>query len=127
MKYDLLYYDNCLAEMKEMFKLTDKMFFELHDGFFEIASQQIELLRTAWLQKDFHQLILHSHTLKGSSASLRHISISLIAAEMEHHAKEETPFNYAIVIYELSEEIAQLRSQYLYWKNMNLDKINNED
>ncbi len=127
MKYDFLYYDNCLREMKEMFSLTDKMFFELNDAFFEIATQQIDLLRTAWLLKDFHQLILHSHTLKGSAASLRHMNISLIAAEMENHAKENAPYNYATVIYELSEDIAHLRSEYMHWKTVNKDKINNED
>ncbi len=127
MKYNSLYYDNCLAEMKEMFNLSDKMFFELHDGFFEIASQQIDLLRAAWMLKDFQQLILHSHTLKGSSASLRHMSISLIAAEMEQHAKEKAAYNYAIVIYNLAEEIAKLRSQYQHWKSINTHKINNED
>ncbi len=125
MKYDSLYYDNCLLEMKEMFNLTDEMFFELNDGFFEIASKQIEMLRTALLEKNFDQLILHSHTLKGSSASLRHHSITLIAAEMEKHAKEKAPFNYGIVIYELSVEIAQLASQYSHWKSTNLHKTNN--
>ena len=113
-----LYYDKCFFEMKEMFSLSDEMFFELNDAFFQIASQQIEMLRVALLQKNMQQLILHSHTLKGSSASLRHETISNIAAEMEHHAKEGTLFEYAKTIYELSEELAKLGSQYLLWKMM---------
>jgi HPt (histidine-containing phosphotransfer) domain-containing protein len=116
MKYDSAYFDNCLSEMKEMFNLTDEMFLELNDGFFDIITQQIEILRLALLQKDFDQLLLHSHTLKGSSASLRHHNITLIATEIEHHAKEKTPFDYGIVIYTLSEDIAQLRTGYHYWK-----------
>lgn len=125
MKYDPLYFDHCLCEMKEMFSLTGELFLELNDAFFEIASQQIDLLRFALLQKDMEQLILHSHTLKGSSASLRHESITLIAAGMEYHAKEESAFNYAKAIYELSEEIARLRSQYMQWKAIHLPDINN--
>lgn len=125
MKHDPFYFDNCLYEMKEMFSLTGELFFELNDAFFEIASQQIDMLRIALLQKDMEQLILHSHTLKGSSASLRHQSISLIAAGMERHAKEGTSFNFATTIFELSEEIATLRSLYMQWKAIHLPNINN--
>ena len=106
-----------------MFSLTDDMYFELNDGFFDIIIQQIEILRLAVLQKDFDQLILHSHTLKGSSASLRHNTITLIAADIERHARDKIPYNYGIVIYDLSEEIAQLRSSYHSWKRAYLDKI----
>ena len=126
MKYDSLYFNNCLSEMKEMFSLTDEMFFELNDGFFDIITQQIEILRLAVLQKDFDQLILHSHTLKGSSASLRYNNITLIAADIERHAKDRTPYNYGIVIYDLSDEIAQLRTNYHYWKKTYLDKNKND-
>jgi len=118
MKQDPLYYDKCFSEMKEMFNLPDEMFFELNDAFFKIASQQIEMLRIALMQKNMQQLILHAHTLKGSSASLRHEKVRYIAAEMERHAKEEAPFEYAKMIYELSEELAKLGSQYLVWKMM---------
>lgn len=127
MKHDPLYYDNCLREMKEMFSLTSELFFELNDAFFEIAFQQIEMLRIALLQEDMEQLILHAHTLKGSSASLRHESISLIAGGMEDHAKEGIFFNYPTTIFELSEEIARLRSQYIQWKAINMPKITNAD
>lgn len=112
--------------MKEMFSLTDEMFFELNDGFFDIVTQQIEILRLAILQKDFDQLILHAHTLKGSSASLRHHNISTTAADIELHAKVRASFDYGIAIYNLSEEIAHLRSSYQNWKKTYLDNIKNE-
>lgn len=99
-----------------MFNLPDEMFFELNDAFFDIASQQIELLRTALLQKDTEQLILHAHTIKGSSASLYHLSIVHIAREIEHHAKSNDSFDYATAIFKLSEEITRLRSLYMHWK-----------
>lgn len=113
--------------MEEMFSLTDEMFFELNDGFFDIVTQQIEILRLAVLQKDFDQLILHAHTLKGSSASLRHHSISTTAADIELHARDRKHFNYGIAIYDLSEEIAHLRSSYQNWKKTYLDKIKSEE
>ncbi|MFA6188120.1 MAG: Hpt domain-containing protein [Sulfuricurvum sp.] len=122
MTQELSYYERCFLEMKEMFNLPDEIFFELNDAFFDIAFQQIELLRTALLQKDMEQLILHSHTLKGSSLSLRHLSISRIAAEIEHHAKEKTFFAYATAIYTLSEEITKIRSQYMNWKSHQSDQ-----
>ena len=118
------YYDQCFLEMIEMFDLPDEIFFELNDAFFEIAAQQIDLLRTALLQKDYEQLILHSHTLKGSSASLRHLSISHIAAKIEHHSKEKDTFDYATSIYTLSEEISKLRSLYMNWKPSKLKSLN---
>ena len=99
-----------------MFNLPDAIFFELNDAFFDIASQQIELLRIAFLQKDTEQLILHSHTIKGSSASLRHLSINDIAQRIEDHAKSNEPFDYATAIFTLSEEITRLRSLYMHWK-----------
>jgi len=116
MNQELLYYDHCFAEMKTMFSLPDTIFFELNDAFFDIASQQIELLRIAFLQKDTEQLILHSHTIKGSSASLRHLSVSDIAQRIEDHAKATEPFDYATAIFTLSEEITRLRSLYMHWK-----------
>lgn len=116
MNKELSYYDLCFIEMREMFNLPDEVFFELNDAFFDIASQQIELLRTALLQKNMEQLILQSHTLKGSSASLRHLMISNASAEIEHYAKANEPFDYATAIYKLSESLAQLRSQYMNWK-----------
>lgn len=116
MKPETSYYDLCFLEMKKMFNLPDEVFFELNDAFFDIAAQQIELLRTALIQKDREQLILHSHTLKGSSASLRHTAISSASGEIERHAKEDTPFDYAAAIYALSEEITRLRSLYMSWK-----------
>lgn len=116
MKKELSYFDQCFTEMKEMFNLPDEIFFELNDAFFDIASQQIELLRTALLQKDMEQLILHSHTLKGSSASLRHLIISNLSSEIEDHAKANKPFDYATAIYTLSQKLATLRSQYMNWK-----------
>ncbi len=116
MKKELSYYDHCFAEMKTMFTLPDAIFFELNDAFFDIASQQIELLRIAFLQKDTEQLILHSHTIKGSSASLHHLSISHLAQRIEEHAKTNEPFDYATAIFTLSEEISRLRSLYMHWK-----------
>ncbi len=116
MKQELSYFDNCFTEMQEMFNIPHEMFFELNDAFFEISSQQIELLRTALLQKNTEQLILHAHTLKGSSASLRHMSVSNSSAIIEHHAKENDSFDYATAIYSLSEEITRLRSIYMHWK-----------
>ena len=110
------YYDQCFKEMREMFNLPDEVFFELNDTFFDIASGQIEQLRTALLQKNMEQIILHSHTLKGSSASLRHLTISDTSSEIEHHAKMKEPFDYATAIYKLSENLAILRSQYMNWK-----------
>lgn len=123
MQQEISYYDQCFNEMKEMFYLPDEMFFELNDAFFEIASQQIDFLRTALLQKDFEQLILHSHTLKGSSLSLRHLSISRIASEIENHAKEKEAFDYATSIYALWEEISKLRSLYMNWKPIKLKSL----
>lgn len=123
MSQENTYYDQCFLEMKEMFYLPDEMFFELNDAFFEIASQQIDLLRTALLQKNFEQLILHSHTLKGSSTSLRHMSISRTALQIENHAKEQKHFDYATAIYTLSEEITKLRSLYLSWKPLKLQSL----
>ena len=123
MVQELSYYDQCFLEMKEMFYLPDEMFFELNDAFFEIASQQIDFLRSALLQKDFEQLILHSHTLKGSSASLRHLSISRTASEIENHAKEKDAFDYATSIFTLSEEITNLRSLYMHWKPVKLKSL----
>lgn len=117
------YYDQCFLEMKEMFYLPSEMFFELNDAFFEIASQQIDFLRSALLQKDFEQLILHSHTLKGSSASLRHLSISRTASEIENHAKAKDTFDYATSIYILSQEITNLRSLYMNWKPNKLKSL----
>jgi HPt (histidine-containing phosphotransfer) domain-containing protein len=117
------YYDQCFLEMKEMFYLPNEMFFELNDAFFEIAAQQIDLLRTALLQKDYKQLILHSHTLKGSSASLRHLSISRTASEIEDYAKERSAFDYATSIYALWEEITKLRSLYMNWKPNKLKSL----
>lgn len=116
MKKELHYFDQCFTEMKDMFNLPDDIFFELNDAFFDIASQQIELLRTALLQKDMEQLILHSHTLKGSSASLRHLIISNLSSEIEDHAKANEPFDYATAVYTLSQNLAILRSQYMNWK-----------
>lgn len=116
MKQELSYFDQCIIEMREMFNLPDDIFFELNDAFFEIASGQVELLRTALLQKDMKQLILQSHTLKGSAASLRHLTISYASAEIEHYAKINEPFDYATAIYNLSENLALLRSQYMNWK-----------
>lgn len=116
MKKELPYFDHCFMEMKEMFNLPDEIFIELNDAFFIIASQQIELLRTALLQKDMEQLILQSHTLKGSAASLRHLIISNLSSEIEDHAKANESFDYATAIYTLSENIAILRSQYMNWK-----------
>ena len=116
MNYESVYFEKCFSEMKEMFNLPDEVFFELNDAFFEIAAQQIELLRTALMQKEMEQLILHSHTIKGSSQSLRHLSISRAAAEIEHHAREKSFFSYSTAIYALSEEITKLRSDYLHWK-----------
>lgn len=116
MKQELSYYDNCFAEMQEMFNIPHEMFFELNDAFFEISSHQIELLRSALLQKNREQLILHAHTLKGSSASLRHMTISDSSANIEYHAKENTSFDYATEIYSLSQEITRLRSAYMHWK-----------
>ncbi|HEX5624050.1 MAG TPA: Hpt domain-containing protein [Sulfuricurvum sp.] len=127
MKHKPSYYDHCLSEMKEMFSIPEELFFELNDAFFEIAAQQIELLRVALLQKDVQQLILHSHTLKGSSISLRHETISQLAAQMERHAKEGSAFNYAKAIYALSEEIARLRGEYLRWKQNTANKPTNAD
>lgn len=124
MKKEVSYYDQCFLEVKEMFDLPDEIFFELNDAFFEIASQQIDLLRTALLQKDFEQLILHSHTLKGSSLSLRHQSITHAASEIEHHAKEQDTFDYATSIYTLWEEITKLRSLYMNWKPNKLKSLN---
>ncbi len=117
------YYDQCFLEMKEMFNLPDEMFFELHDAFFEIASHQIDLLRTALLQKNLEQLILHSHTLKGSAASLRHMSISRMASEIEKNAKEKNPFDYATGIFSIYEEITKLRSLYMNWKPNKLKSL----
>lgn len=117
MKQELSYYDQCFMEMKEMFNLPDEVFFELNDAFFDIASGQIELLRVALLQKNMEQIILQSHTLKGSSASLRHLTISNASAEIEHHAKANKTFDYATAIYKLSENLAILRSQYMNWKS----------
>jgi HPt (histidine-containing phosphotransfer) domain-containing protein len=116
MKKELSYFDQCFKEMREMFNLPDEVFFELNDAFFDIASEQIELLRTALLQKNMEQLLLHSHTLKGSSASLRHLTISNASAEIEHYTKVNESFDYATAIYTLSENLAILRSQYLNWK-----------
>ncbi|MDQ1299221.1 MAG: HPt protein [Campylobacterota bacterium] len=123
MKQEVSYYDQCFLEMQEMFSLPDELFFELNDAFFEIASQQINLIRAAFLQKDFEQLILHAHTLKGSSASLRHLSISRTSAEIEHHAKAKGTFDYATSIYTLAEEITKLRSLYLNWKPAKLKSL----
>lgn len=123
MQQENTYYDQCFSEMKEMFDLPAEMFFELNDAFFEIASQQIDFLRTSLLQKDFEQLILHSHTLKGSSASLCHLSISRTALEIEKHAKEKDPFDYAASIYTLWEEITKLRSLYMNWKPAKLKSL----
>lgn len=123
MQQDNSYFDQCFLEMKEMFYLPDEMFFELNDAYFEIATQQINLLRTALLQKDFEQLILHSHTLKGSSASLRHLSVSAIAAEIERNAKEKNTFDYALSIYALSQEITKLQSLYINWKPNKLKSL----
>lgn len=106
-----------------MFSLPDELFFELNDAFFEIASQQINLIRAAFLQKDFEQLILHSHTLKGSSASLCHLSISRTALEIEEHAKGKEPFDYAASIYTISEEITKLRTLYMNWKPTKLKSL----
>lgn len=116
MKKELSYYDQCFIEMREMFNLPDEIFFELNDAFFDIASQQIELLLTALLQKDMKQIIVLSHTLKGSSASLRHLSISNASAEIEHYAIVNKPFDYTTAIYKLSESLAALKSQYINWK-----------
>jgi HPt (histidine-containing phosphotransfer) domain-containing protein len=116
MQKEFSYYDQCFIEMREMFNLPDDVFFELNDAFFEIASEQIELLRVALLQKNMEQIILHSHTLKGSAASLRHLSISKASAEIEHYAKLKGSFDYATAIYKLSESLALLRSQYMNWK-----------
>lgn len=116
MKKELSYYDQCFLEVKEMFNLPDEVFFELNDAFFDIATGQIELLRTALLQKNMEQIILHSHTLKGSAASLRHLSISKASAEIEYYAKVKGSFDYATAIYKLSENLAMLRSQYMNWK-----------
>jgi HPt (histidine-containing phosphotransfer) domain-containing protein len=116
MKKELTYYDQCFIEMKEMFNLPDDVFFELNDAFFDIASGQIELLRVALLQKNMEQIVLHSHTLKGSAASLRHLSISKASAEIEYYAKVRESFDYATAIYKLSENLAILRSQYMNWK-----------
>lgn len=123
MQQENSYYDQCFLEMKEMFYLPNEMFFELNDAFFEIASQQIDFLRTALLQKDFEQLILHSHTLKGSSVSLRHLSISHTASEIENHAKAKDVFDYAAAIYTLWEEITKLRSLYMNWKPIKLKSL----
>lgn len=117
MKQNLSYFDKCFIEMGEMFNLPNDVFFELNDAFFDIASEQIKLLRTALLQKDMEQIIVQSHTLKGSSASLRHLSISNASAEIEHYAKVNEPFDYATAIYKLSENLALLRSQYMNWKS----------
>lgn len=116
MKQGFSYFDQCFIEMKEMFNLPDEVFLELNDAFFDIAFGQIELLRTALLQKNMEQLIVQSHTLKGSSASLRHLSISNASSKIEYYAKVNEPFDYATAIYNLSEELATLRSQYLIWK-----------
>lgn len=116
MKQGFSYFDQCFREMKEMFNLPDEVFLELNDAFFDISFGQIELLRTALLQKNMEQLIVQSHTLKGSSASLRHLSISNASSKIEHYAKTNEPFDYATAIYNLSEELATLRSQYLNWK-----------
>lgn len=116
MNKELSYFDQCFIEMREMFNLPDEVFFELNDAFFDIASGQIELLRTAILQKNMEQIVLQSHTIKGSAASLRHLSISSASAEIEHHAKVNEHFDYATAIYKLSESLAQLRSQYMNWK-----------
>lgn len=116
MKQELPYFDQCFIEMKEMFNLPYDVFFELNDAFFDIASEQIELLRTALLQKNMEQIILLAHTLKGSSASLRHLSISKASAEIEYYAKVKESFDYATGIYKLSENLAVLRSQYMNWK-----------
>lgn len=123
MKGSISYYDQCFLEVKEMFNLPDEIFFELNDAFFEIASQQIDLLRTALLQKDFEQLILYSHTLKGSSVSLRHLSISHMAGKIEHHSKEKDTFDYATSIHFLSEEFIRLRSLYMNWKPNKLKSL----
>lgn len=117
------YYEQCFLEMEEMFHIPNEMFFELNDAFFEIAPQQIDLLRTALLQKNYEQLVLHSHTLKGSSASLRHMSISHIASQIEKHANAKDPFDYATSIYAISEEIVRLRSLYLNWKPLKLQSL----
>lgn len=124
MNVSAAYYEKCFLEMKEMFYLPDEMFFELNDAFFEISVQQIELLRAALLQKNMEQLILHSHTLKGSSQSLRHLSISRTAAEIEHHAKTQTYFAYATAIHTLAEEISRLQSEYTHWKPHKQNSLN---
>lgn len=116
MKQEFSYFDQCFTEMKEMFNLPYEVFFELNDAFFDIASEQVELLRIALLQKNMEQIILHSHTLKGSAASLRHLNISKASAEIEYYAKMKGPFDYATAIYKLSESLALLRSQYMSWK-----------
>jgi HPt (histidine-containing phosphotransfer) domain-containing protein len=116
MQKELSYYDQCFIEIKEMFNLPDEVFFELNDAFFEIASGQIELLRAALLQKNMEQIVLHAHTLKGSAASLRHLSISKASGEIEYYAKVKGSFDYATAIYKLSENLALLRSQYMSWK-----------
>jgi HPt (histidine-containing phosphotransfer) domain-containing protein len=116
MNKELSYYDQCFIEMREMFNLPDEVFFELNDAFFDIASGQIELLRTALLQKNMEQIVLQSHTIKGSAASLRHLTISSASAEIEYYAKRNEPFDYATAIYKLSESLALLRSQYMNWK-----------
>ncbi|MDP3266794.1 MAG: Hpt domain-containing protein [Sulfuricurvum sp.] len=123
MNQEVSYYEQCFLEMKEMFYLPDEMFFELNDAFFEIASQQIDFLRSAFLQKNFEQLILHSHTLKGSSASLRHLSVSHAAAEIERHAKTKDAFDYPAAIYTISDEITILRSLYMNWKPIKLQSL----
>ena len=119
MKQGFSYFDQCFIEMKEMFNLPYEVFFELNDAFFDIASEEIELLRTALSQKNMEQIILHSHTLKGSSVSLRHLSISKASAEIEYYAKMKGSFDYATAIYKLSESLALLRSQYVSWKPHN--------
>lgn len=123
MKKELSYYDQCFIEMREMFNLPDEVFFELNDAFFDIASGQIEFLRTALLQKNMEQIVLHSHTLKGSAASLRHLSISKASAEIEYYAKHKESFDYATAIYKLSESLAILRSQYINWKPLHQSTI----
>ena len=94
--------------MKKLKKLLEK--------FLATTENILTQMRISEKEKDYEELSLQAHKLKGASSSLCLDEITNIVVEMENALKQESVYNYANAVDELQallDEIKQYNNEKL--------------
>lgn len=110
-------FEEILRELKAMLHLPDEVMIRLYNKFFESISPTLTQLNEAIAAFDYETIETLAHAIKGSSGSLRYMTISEIAQELEKNAHSKENYEYEERFNELFEKFKSAEESFKLWKN----------